>query len=279
MRLEKHEGLEVKEIKNPNRKHFKCNELLPQPPFMLLMAAPRNSGKTNLLINMLIDNEMYCKKFDEIFIWSKSYYNDNKWRSIYFDKDYETSHVFEEYNDAAVKKLFTSIRERSKRKQKVEVLFIFDDMIADNVMNSHKTQVLDAIAATGRHFDVSAVVIFQKFMKFTPIVRENATNIVIFEQKNSTALEVIADEYKGALTKKQFIKIYQEAVSEPYSFLHINLQIPEQDKRFRKNWNTIIYPDPDAEAPSTQESESTTPDSTTTGGTRKRKRGPSSRKT
>jgi hypothetical protein len=268
MKLEKHDGLEVKEIKHPNRKHFKCNELLPQPPFMLLMAAPRYSGKTNLLINMLIDNDMYCKKFDEIFVWSKSYHNDNKWRAIHFDKDYESSHVFEDYNDVAVKKLFNSIRDRSKKKQKVEVLFIFDDMIADNIQNSHKIQVLDAIAATGRHFDISAIIIFQKFMKFTPIVRENATNIVIFEQKNSTALEVIADEYKGAMTKKQFYQIYQEAIGEPFSFLHINLQVPEQEKRFRKNWNTIIYsdPDPDAETLPTQESEIDTT-------SKKRKRG------
>jgi len=240
--MEKHAGLEVDEVKVAKRnkkKHFQCHELLPQPPFLLLMSAPRYSGKTNLCIKMLIDKEMYCNKFDEIFIWSKSYHNDPKWKNIYFDEEYEKEHIFSTYDEAFAQSLFESIQERSKNEQ-VETLFIFDDMIGDEILKPQRVQMLDRIAATGRHFDISAIIIFQKFKKFSSIVRENATNVVIFEQKNATAIEQIMDEYKGDMDKKDFMKIYHTVCSEPFQFLHINLQVPAEI-RFRKGWNTIIH--------------------------------------
>lgn len=234
-------GLTVDEVKvNKKRKNsIKCHPLLPQPPFMLLMAAPRFSGKTNLLIKMLIDDDMYCKKFDEIFIWSKSFHNDEKWKAINFDEDYVEEHVFKTYNEAQVQNLFENIQEESIENPR-NVLFIFDDMMGDNILSSGRIQTIDRLASTGRHFDISVAVIFQKFMKFSPTTRENATNVVIFEQKNSTALEQIASEYKGSMTLPDFFKVYNFATNEPFSFLHINLQETDPKKRFRKNWNTVI---------------------------------------
>jgi hypothetical protein len=237
--------LEVEEIKPTKqstikkRKRFKCDELLPQPPFLLLMASPRYSGKTNLLINLLINKEMYCHKFDEVFIWSKSYHNDPKWSNVQFDEDYAKDHIFETYNEIKAQQLFQGIQERSKSTH-VETLFIFDDMMGDEILKAGKIQMLDRIAATGRHFDLSAIIIFQKFKKFSPTVRENATNVVVFEQKNSTAIEQLAEEYKGDMSKEDFLRIYQIATKEPFTFLHINLQVP-QSERFRKNWNHIIH--------------------------------------
>lgn len=245
MQVENRGGLEVEEIKASKqshikpKKHFKCNELLPQPPFLLLMAAPRYSGKTNLLINLLINKEMYCHKFDEVFIWSKSYDNDPKWSHVQFDEKYAEKHIFDKYSEKDAQSLFEAIQERSK-KSHVQTLFIFDDMMGDEIMKPQKIQMLDRIAATGRHFDISAVIIFQKFKKFSGIVRDNATNVIVFEQKNSTAIEQISEEYKGDLSKDEFLRIYQIATGEPFSFLHINLQVP-QNIRFRKNWNQIIH--------------------------------------
>jgi hypothetical protein len=240
MLLKTYPGLQVEEIKaiSKPKKTFKCDPLLPQPPFLLLMAAPRFSGKTNLLINLLVNKEMYCNKFDEIFIWSKSYHNDPKWSHIQFDPEYEKTHVFHSYNEAQAQHLFEGIQARSQ-KEHVQTLFIFDDMMGDDIMKSQKIQMLDRVAATGRHFDISAIIIFQKFKKFSPTVRENATNVVAFEQKNSTAIEQLAEEYKGDMDKKDFYNIYKVATQEPFSFLHINLQALPQE-RFRKNWNQII---------------------------------------
>jgi hypothetical protein len=237
--FEVHPGLEVGEVKHKERKKMKCNPLLPQPAFLLLMAAPRFSGKTNLMIKTLIDDEMYCKKFDEIYIWSKSYKNDDKWRAINFEQDYEDEHVFEDFKERQVSEIFEELKERSKAKN-LHTLMIFDDMMCEGIMNVHKTQTLDKIASTGRHFDISVIIIFQKFKKFTPIIRDNATNVVVFEQKNSKSIEQIAEEYRGALSVKDFMKVYNFATGDPFSFMHINLQEPDRSRRFRKNWNTII---------------------------------------
>lgn len=245
--LELHQwpGLTIDEVKHKPRKKIKCHPLLPQPPFMMLMAAPRFSGKTNLLIKSLVEDEIYCKKFDEIFIWSKSYHNDDKWRAIRLPDGYEEDHVFEQFDEGRVSEIFEELKEKSKHETR-HVLMIFDDMMGEKIMQPNKMQTLDRVASTGRHFDISVVVIFQKFKKFSPTVRDNATNVIIFEQKNATALEQIADEYKGSLSFPHFMKIYDVATSEPFNFLHINLQEPDRQKRFRKNWNTIIrYETPD----------------------------------
>lgn len=234
-----HQGLEIGEVKHKPRKKIKCHPLLPQPPFLCLMAAPRNSGKTNLLIKSLIEDDMYCKKFDDVFIWSKSYHNDDKWKAINFPDDYASDHVFDNFSETKVKAVFDELKAQSKSETK-HTLLIFDDMMGENIMNSHSFQTLDRVASTGRHFDVSVVIIFQKYKKFSPTIRDNATNVVVFEQKNTSAIEQIADEYKGNLSLQEFTKVYNAATEEPYSFLHINLQEPDRNRRFRKNWNTIL---------------------------------------
>src|SRR5271156_2656204 len=56
--------------------------LLPKPPFCLPIVAPRESGKTNLLVDLLLDRNKFFQFFEIIFIWSKSFFHDSKWRNL-----------------------------------------------------------------------------------------------------------------------------------------------------------------------------------------------------
>ena len=55
-----------------------------------------------------------------------------------------------------------------------------------------------------------------------------------------SALELLADEFTpSGMTKKQFYLMVQEALSEPYAFLCINMKVPDAE-RYRINLDKII---------------------------------------
>ena len=57
---------------------------------------------------------------------------------------------------------------------------------------------------------------------------------------SQSALELLADEFTpSGMTKRQFYVMVQESLSEPYSFLCINMKVPD-DERYRINLDTII---------------------------------------
>ena len=56
-----------------------------------------------------------------------------------------------------------------------------------------------------------------------PIIRVNATFLVVYRLRNTKDLETFLEELSAMLPRKEIIEIYQLATKEPYSFLYINL--------------------------------------------------------
>ena len=126
------------------------------------------------------------------------------------------------------------------KKTVVNALFIFDDMISEGIMNSHKMGTLESIAVRGRHANVSIVIITQQYMALSPAVRNNSTNSIFFRIRNGDELDKIARENRESLSPDQFMELYNFATRDPYSFLHVNNQESDPSKRFFKNWDTSL---------------------------------------
>ena len=214
---------------------MECNVLLPQAPFLLVIVAPRKSGKTNLLLDMLLDEEKYCKKYDIILIWSRTFYHDSKWKNIKLP----AGSIFTTFNESDVS-LVLRVAEEVAKTIVVNALFIFDDMITDGIMSSYKMGTIEAVAVRGRHANVSIVIITQQYMALSPAVRNNATNSIFFRIRNGDELDKIGRENRESLTIKEFFEVYNHATEEPYSFLHVNNQEPDPAFRFRKKWDTVM---------------------------------------
>ena len=184
---------------------------------------------------MLLDAQKYNAIFDLVFIWSKTYHHDSKWKNI----DLPKGSVFTKFNGDDALDLLEEIENVNKKKP-VYTLFIFDDMITDGIMNPHKMGVIESIAVRGRHANVSIIIITQQYMALSPAVRNNATNSIFFRIRNADELEKVAKENRESLTREEFLNVYESATSEPYGFLHINNQQADPKKRFWKNWGEPI---------------------------------------
>ena len=75
-----------------------------------------------------------------------------------------------------------------------------------------------------------------------PIVRKNMTHLFINRLRNYVDLEAIVEEMSAIYDKNTLLHMYHEAISEPYSFLYINLLQRDKTKMFMSNFNSYLIP-------------------------------------
>ena len=74
----------------------------------------------------------------------------------------------------------------------------------------------------GRKLNISLVFIMQSYFKFRKDVRLNTTYFFITKILNKRELQNIAQNHSSDINTKDFINIYRECTSKPYSFLVID---------------------------------------------------------
>ena len=102
------------------------------------------------------------------------------------------------------------------------MLVIVDDF-ADDPSFSRHSKILHSLFTRGRHNSISTIVSTQKFTAVAPIIRVNATFLVVYRLRIAKDLETFLEELSAMLPRKELIEIYHLATKEPYSFLYINL--------------------------------------------------------
>jgi hypothetical protein len=208
---------------------------LPHPPFLLLMAGSVRSGKTNALVGLLRDEEMFGDKYwDIVKIYSNSIYNDPKGKYLMDVFDVEDG-----YKDSYIDKFIES-QKKQKREDMSTALLVFDDIINKDFK---KNNSISFLASRFRHIETSIIIAVQSFRAISPIIRSNATNIMVFKQQSAGKkgeLAKIIEEYSDlAGSEQQFIDYYHFAInSEPYSFLYIDAQ--QNPARFYNRFETLI---------------------------------------
>ena len=95
------------------------------------------------------------------------------------------------------------------------------------------------------------IVSTQLFRKVSPVIRSNATNILIGKLQNAKELEKLSEEYSDMFGgDQQFRELYKQATKDKFSFLHLNLQ--ENPAEAWIMFNDKIYPltnEPEPETP------------------------------
>ena len=83
-------------------------------------------------------------------------------------------------------------------------------------------------------------VFVQNFKSVDTILRNNATDVIIFKQSNNKQLEQIAEEYCSMFgNKDKFYEIYKKAVKKKYDFLYLKVQEGIALRSFEEIlWNT-----------------------------------------
>ena len=125
--------------------------------------------------------------------------------------------------------VYKNIDECNSRKKR-KVLIIFDDMIADMIINKKLNSIVTELFIRGRK---------QSYFKVPKDVRLNTTYFFITKIPNKGELQGIVLNHSSDIDNKDFIKIYNKCTNEKYSFLVNNTTLPSDNLlRFRKSlWN------------------------------------------
>ena len=166
----------------------KLTSVLIFEPHNMLISGVTNCGKTKFILDLL--EKEYLNKFDNIIIFCPTYFfnttYDRKW--IYTDKQVYI------INPSAVKTslnlILTFVIEIFKGSNS---LFIIDDCA--NLQDSKKkASELCYLAFSGRHFGITTWVINQKYNSVVKDFRENIRILVLFFNKDESAMKQALEE-------------------------------------------------------------------------------------
>ena len=120
--------------------------------------------------------------------------------------------------------------------RKRKVLIVFDNMIADIMTNKKFQVIIKEFFITCRKLNISIVFITQSYFSVPKDVRLNSTHYLIMKINPRKELQNIAINHSADIDYKNFMKIYRECTTEPYSFLTFDTTLPASDPlSFRKN--------------------------------------------
>lgn len=238
--LEKKENRRKKKVKNPIvAPLFKDSGDYSDPPhpnllrlpFSLLFVAPKGSGKTTTLQNVLV---WYYRYFDMIFIWSPTINIDHKWQLIIDELEIPPEQLFDKYKEKDVNGLMGQIKDYNsglESKDKIKTLFIFDDTV-ETLPKNKKISAINKLAMNHRHYNISHIIVSQSFKKLDTVIRMNTTGIILYNTDNSAERYKIVEELCGNLGKAKFEELWMDCVSEKFGFCYINYDTRKIFKNF-----------------------------------------------
>ena len=185
---------------------------MPDDFFRMLICGPSNSGKTNLLLNMIYNLLI----FDKIYLFSK---NLHQYQYQGFLKDFAERinpkvgyEVIEAYDDEII-----PLEELPVDNQKIVV---FDDLLCEKNQNSIINYFIN-----GRHKNCCVIYLSQTFYKVPKDIRVNCSHLCIFrldpKENKGIANETGVDH-----------NTLDRATDEKYSFLYYD----KPKKSIKKNF-------------------------------------------
>jgi hypothetical protein len=230
------------------RRPLQEQNIIPAHPFRLLLNGRSGSGKSMNLINMLTRGHFYGRTdkkdpksqyFDIVFLFSPTAeggddltdHLDLPQNRIITDEDLffpQLDHIL---------KIQKGIIEKNGLLKSPKILLIFDDcQSAQKFLNSPN---FIKIFIAGRHYNISSIACGQSWTKFPRAVRLQASNIMLYPSSGSE-VDLLTEEYTPPnKSKSDMRRLVAHATAEPFSFLHINNQVPIKD-RYRKNLDTVL---------------------------------------
>ena len=201
----------------------------------MLIIGPSGSGKTNTLLHL--KNNLH--PIDKIYLYPKDIHQPkykyliNK-REHARIKNLNDLHAFIEYSDD-MDDVLDDINNYNKNRDK-KVAIVFDDMIADIEYNKNFKRIIKELFYRARKINVSIVFITQSYFRALKDARLNSTHYITMKIGDKKELKRIAEEKSGHLDYKDFLKIYNHCMKEPYSFMTTDAR-PTATIPFKKNFD------------------------------------------
>jgi hypothetical protein len=226
--------------------------IIPRHPCSVIFNGKSGSGKSTVLLNLLLRGDMYGPSeddnlpdgyFDEIFIFAPTAKSDDVWQKITEVLNIPDNHLITSPSPSVLQKLLGTQRRliehthKGKVHEAPRILFILDDVVSHQKFLKSKP-VLQAFVAN-RHYGASTWICSQSFTKVPRACRLQASGLVFFKGTESE-LRIVTEEFQPpGGNDKEFRGLVTAVTDEPHSFLFVNLQRPF-DERYRKNFTHIL---------------------------------------
>eukprot|EP00732_Lithocolla_globosa_P000008 Lithocolla_globosa_v1_NODE_1_length_16663_cov_42.954359.p8 type:complete len:231 gc:universal NODE_1_length_16663_cov_42.954359:4342-3650(-) len=203
-----------------------------QHPFRTLICGSSGSGKSNLLLNLLLRPRYLY--FDKLYLYAKTL-NQSKYRYLAEQiqqkcalNKLDCSDFFFSSSD------LDDVIALNELDPTVQNLIIFDDVLLEK-----NQSVISEYFVAGRHANCSVIYLSQSYFKTPQLVRLNCNYFCIYETTGNNLTE-LAKEHGGSLEPKVFKELFRKAVSDPYSFFLIDKKTRDKKMRYRRNFDHLL---------------------------------------
>jgi hypothetical protein len=239
--------LSIYKVKDEAETYYTNKDLIFDVPFRLLIVGKSQlSGKSNILVNLLLRDEFYNKDFDgeNIFLVSPSITNDEKLKKIIKVKEIPDENLFLEYDEDVLKQLYQMLQDEYEEAKEAgekpqNKLIIFDDMSYNGALKAKQHGIINKIFSNGRHINLSIITTAQKYSDLLTSSRENANGAIFFNCSNKQ-LKLIEADHNYLGSKKEFMNMFRKVMNETHSFLVVNYTNPKEQRYLDKNFDVII---------------------------------------
>ena len=226
--------LKIQNMGSKKETHPLKYSFLPSLPMRMLVVAPSNGGKSNMLKNMLLRPEFgYRDYFTDsktgalnYFVFSRTLGADHTLDELV--DQLPKFHAYREWDDTIIR----DIMEYSRLKTERGVLFLLDDMITDTkAFNKCSGNLLNELAFMGRHHKVSFILTTQSYTSIQRPIRINTSVVIAFNLKNKREEQAFLEEQSMWENIKD---LYTVATSPKYGFLYLNKETGKAYSNFER---------------------------------------------
>ena len=227
----------------------------PDLPTSFLLAAPTASGKTMIILNLLL--RYYKDMFARIWIFSPSIKLDpqyaplRKYLEAMANQDKECL-MYEDLDQKVLGKLLDEQRQITEqcRKRKIkapQVCVVLDDLadrgdILTKRQGGAQGSWMISLATRGRHFGVTWIISSQVLNLVGTVIRKNVRSMCVWRLRNHKEVETLCEELSGVYDKETIMEFYRHATSEPYSFLFVRLDAKTREEMFWLRFEKRLTP-------------------------------------
>lgn len=216
------------------------------PQGSMLLVAPSNSGKTTLLVNLLLRRVFgVLVHYETIHVLSPTCKSDSSWDMLQpgtyhrfklkcaDGKKRKTADIqlHDVLDEPALERMMEEQLELPSSERK-NVLIILDDFASD----LRDTQTLARLAMRGRHSKIWLWISTQMYKRIPRVVRVNMPYYIFFAV-NANELKTISAELATS-SATEFENLFNECTSNAFSFFCVNSKLPPR-QRYACNFKKI----------------------------------------
>ncbi len=161
---------------------------------MIICGASERSGKSNLILNLLLRPEFYLNDFkgENIFVISPSLKNDNKLKKLIEVKDIPPENLMDEFDESAVTELYKILQEEyeeaiSQGEKPEHKLVIMDDIAYSGDLKAMSFGIISKMACNGRHSLINFIITAQKYIFY----QIKNSSMICFEKRPQKSMHFL----------------------------------------------------------------------------------------